>query len=254
MPADTHNKTIMHPDVELLYRIKELEEINHMMAHNLRGAAANIKLLTEILMDRRKESQEVSYDELAKTNENIMSDSEILECLSHSSDAMLNMLNDMMGSVNKTLKERVAIEECDVEKIVRNVTCQLNGHLIQKRAKVVLNLAVKKVRFAKKYLENTLYNLISNAVKYARPDVPIEIKITSEQQNGRTVLHVADNGLGIDIDKYGDKLFQLHQTFHTGYDSTGVGLYLTREQLEAAGGSISVKSKVNEGSDFIVVL
>jgi len=254
MAADTHNKTIMHPDVELLYRIKELEEINNMMAHNLRGAASNIKLLTEILRDRKTENSGISYDELAKTNENIMSDSEILDCLSHSSNAMLAILDDMMQTVNQELKERVDIEECDVEKIVRNVTCQLNGHLIQKKAKVVLNLTVKKVRFAKKYLEHTLYNLISNAVKYARPDVPMEIKITSEKQDGRTVLHVADNGLGIDMDKYGDKLFKLNQTFHPGHDSNGVGLYMTREQLESVGGSISVQSRVNEGSDFIVVL
>ena len=73
-------------------------------------------------------------------------------------------------------------------------------------------------------------------------------------ENGRTVISVKDNGLGIDLVKYGNRLFKLNQVFHKGMNSRGVGLYITKVQVESFGGSIQVKSRENEGSEFIVTL
>ena len=56
----------------------------------------------------------------------------------------------------------------------------------------------------------------------------------------------------MDLNKYGDKVFKLNQVFHQGYDSKGVGLFITKTQIESLGGTIEVKSQANEGSEFIV--
>jgi signal transduction histidine kinase len=56
----------------------------------------------------------------------------------------------------------------------------------------------------------------------------------------------------MDLGTCGDKLFRLYQVFHSGRDSKGIGLYLTKTQVESLGGTIQVKSTVNEGSEFIV--
>jgi signal transduction histidine kinase len=157
--------------------------------------------------------------------------------------------------VNHELNERVKCnDDCDIESMVRNVTSQLSGFMLQKRAKIFLNLAIKQVKCARTYMESLLYNLISNSIKYSRPGVPLEINISTHMEHGHAVLEVKDNGMGIDMEKYGDKIFMLNQTFHKGHDSTGVGLYITREHIESLGGKISVKSKVNAGTEFIVVL
>ncbi|MFW5762305.1 MAG: ATP-binding protein, partial [Cyclobacteriaceae bacterium] len=56
--------------------------------------------------------------------------------------------------------------------------------------------------------------------------------------------------LGIDLNKYGNKIFGIYKTFHNTSSAKGIGLFLTKNQVEALGGTISVESNVNEGSTF----
>ena len=65
---------------------------------------------------------------------------------------------------------------------------------------------------------------------------------------------VADNGLGIDLDLYNDKLFSLYKRFHFHVEGKGMGLYLVKTQLSAIGGRIMVESRVNEGTRFTILL
>jgi signal transduction histidine kinase len=59
-----------------------------------------------------------------------------------------------------------------------------------------------------------------------------------------------DNGLGIDLDRYRDRIFGLYQRFHEHPESKGFGLYLIKSQIEALGGTIHIESKVNVGTKF----
>ena len=56
----------------------------------------------------------------------------------------------------------------------------------------------------------------------------------------------------MNLKKYGDRLFTRNAIFHDGYESRGLGLYLVRSEIESLGGTIAAKSKVNEGTTFIV--
>tara|TARA_B110000090_G_C13285031_1_gene409632 strand:+ start:88 stop:324 length:237 start_codon:yes stop_codon:yes gene_type:complete len=67
-------------------------------------------------------------------------------------------------------------------------------------------------------------------------------------------LMARDNGLGIDLKNNGHRLFGLGNTFHRHSDSKGVGLFMTKTQIEAVGGSITVESEVDRGSTFIITL
>lgn len=66
-------------------------------------------------------------------------------------------------------------------------------------------------------------------------------------------LTFTDNGKGIDLEKYGATIFGMHKTFHRNKDARGVGLYITKNQVEAMGGSITVQSKVNSGTSFKIL-
>jgi signal transduction histidine kinase len=70
--------------------------------------------------------------------------------------------------------------------------------------------------------------------------------------DGKVQLSSKDNGLGIDLELYGDRVFKLNQVFHEGHDSKGVGLFITKTQIESLGGTIEIKSKPNEGAEFTV--
>ncbi|WP_390886641.1 ATP-binding protein [Lacinutrix neustonica] len=74
--------------------------------------------------------------------------------------------------------------------------------------------------------------------------------MSSSESNDYTVLQFEDNGLGIDLAKYGSEIFGLYRTFHHNENAEGVGLYLTKSQMEAFGGKIEVSSVVNVGSTF----
>jgi len=63
-------------------------------------------------------------------------------------------------------------------------------------------------------------------------------------------LLIKDNGLGINLEKHGEKLFGMYKTFHKNDDARGIGLFITKNQIESMGGSIEVESKVNVGTTF----
>lgn len=230
-------------------RIKELEDINHAMAHNLRGAASNIKLLSELLLDQVPKDPENT-----PSSDTDFTVYEAVNYIHQSSTAMINTLGDMMEVVNKKLGEEAQADECDLQQAVENVTDQLNGVIRRNGVRIMMHLAIKKVKCAKTQLESIFYNMISNAIKYARPDVPLQLEICSYTVQGRNVLEFKDNGLGMDMSKIGSKLFKLNQVFHSNRDSKGVGLFITKKQIESRGGSIQVSSKVNEGTRFSIVL
>lgn len=102
------------------------------------------------------------------------------------------------------------------------------------------------------YIESILLNLLTNAIKYRHPDrIPI-IEINCVVENDFIVLSVADNGRGIDLEKYGQKLFGMYNKFHGNADAQGIGLYITKFQIEAMGGYITVESEENRGTIFTV--
>jgi signal transduction histidine kinase len=100
------------------------------------------------------------------------------------------------------------------------------------------------------YLDSILLNLITNAIKYRSPNRAPTIDISSKNQGDYLVLSVKDNGLGLDLNKYKDKLFGMYKTFHNNPNSRGIGLFITKNQIEAMNGKIEVESKVDEGTTF----
>ena len=66
------------------------------------------------------------------------------------------------------------------------------------------------------------------------------------------VLTAEDNGMGIDMERYGAKLFGFRKTFHKNKDAKGIGLFITKTQIEAMGGSIHAESRPGAGTKFII--
>jgi signal transduction histidine kinase len=225
-------------------KLKQLEGINHIIAHNLRGPAANIKMLAELL--EGKKIPEVEKDDDFTIGE-------ALQYINDSTSSLINTLDTLIEAADIQLNETIKAENCNVQDIVRSIIDQLHGFIQQKKATVALMLEITRINYPKAYLQSILYNFINNALKYSKPDTQLEITISTYVQNGRTVLTVKDNGLGIDLEAYGSRMFKLNQVFHSGYESKGIGLYITKTQIESLGGTISVKSEVNKGSEFIVV-
>ena len=127
---------------------------------------------------------------------------------------------------------------------------------VKKRAEtkdVVITIDVDKdlkIVFTKSYLESILFNLLTNSIKYRSKDRKVLISIKAECINEEVKVTIADNGLGIDLEKYGDKIFGMYKTFHGNEDATGLGLFMVKNQIESMNGRIEVESKVGEGTTF----
>jgi two-component system phosphate regulon sensor histidine kinase PhoR len=104
-------------------------------------------------------------------------------------------------------------------------------------------------------LEQILYNLIDNAIKFNRPEG--RVTITTEQQNGRTAIHIEDTGVGIaaqDLPRIFERLYRADKSRSRRTEGTGLGLAIVKHLVQAHGGEITVKSELGRGSRFTFTL
>jgi signal transduction histidine kinase len=80
------------------------------------------------------------------------------------------------------------------------------------------------------------------------------IEIESRIIDNHIEFSFRDNGMGINLQKYGDQLFGLYKKFHTGIEGKGMGLFMVKSVVEALGGRISARSGENEGIEFLIEL
>lgn len=222
---------------ELEEQNRQHDEFAHIISHNLRAPVANIKALLNFISES---SQLTDYQLIFEKIRNV----------THNISETMNELMEMI-KIRKTHEiERVEIRFKDIlDKVVQS----LEGELIESGATVTYNFNnAPKIYYSKPYLESILQNLISNAIKYRSPSRIPEIFVSTDIVISGIEMRVQDNGLGIDLDKHGTKLFGLHKTFHENSEARGVGLFLTKTQIETLGGNIQVESKVDAGTTFVI--
>ena len=216
---------------------RQLDEFAHIISHNLRSPVGNIKALINFI------NHDSSVDDYRIIFEKIKN--------------VANNLGETMNELMETLKVKndTEIEKVDIrfKDILDKVIQSLEGELIQCAASVTYDFnEAPKILYPKTYLESILQNLLSNAIKYRSPSRQLQLHISSRIINNKTELRVGDNGLGIDMERFGEKLFGLHKTFHDNKEARGVGLFLTKTQVEAMGGTVAAESEVDKGTTFII--
>lgn len=223
--------------LDLENKISQFEDFNRIVAHNLRGPAGSIGMLLG-MMDETSDQEEKD---------------ELMPMLKQSSATLIATLNELMKILEIRNNTNLPYDDCDLEEMVNNNKRMLAGQIIAKKATIHTDFQVVSMKFPKMYLESIFYNMISNALKYSKADTPPVINISSAIKHGQVVLTFNDNGLGIDLKKHGKDMFKLNKTFHRGFDSKGVGLFMTKTQIETFGGNISVQSQPNIGTTFTIV-
>jgi signal transduction histidine kinase len=132
--------------------------------------------------------------------------------------------------------------------------------LLQKQCSIEVDVAPSILVWADEMrLKQVLHNLIANALRYSPPQTPICVTATVEQEAGMVRVRVIDRGLGIPADKQEvifDKFVRLDRDMYGTVRGSGLGLFITRQLVEAMGGTISVESSgiKGEGSTFFFTL
>lgn len=234
-PLKKEQRKLMETTKVLAQQNKQLQDFAYITSHNLRSPIGNLVSLHELYKMSTKQEDK---DQLVLK----------LEEVSHQ---LLNNVNELSESLKKHQENNY--KEIEFKKVCESVLKQLSVTIEDKKAKIVIDFTGKeKIAFPKLYLESILLNLVSNALKYASEKRAPEIAISTEIKDKKTLLHVSDNGLGIDMRKHEDQLFGLHNTFHGNDDAKGIGLFITKTQIESLGGSISVTSAPEKGTRFTI--
>ncbi len=224
---------------DLIHRNRDLEQFTYIVSHNLRAPVANIKGLSDILGD-----ESLSIAETGSVVNDLLSSVTKL-------DSVILDLNDILQlkiDVNKA-KEPVVFEE-----LVKGVKESILSLVL--REKVTIKTRFDKVPemfTLKSYLYSIFYNLISNSIKYKRPDAQLLIEIKSSRKEDAIELVFKDNGKGIDLNKSRAHVFGLYKRFHRDIEGKGMGLFMVKTQVEALGGTISIESEVNKGTTFKII-
>lgn len=214
---------------------KKLINFAHIVSHNLRSHSANFSMLLEFLINEKNGDE----------RENI------IQMLVEASDNLLETLENLNEVVS--INTNTSLDKTPI--LLRDATIKVGQNLSaffqNNNAKLINRISEKiSIPVIPAYLESILTNLLTNGIKYKDPSRDPVIELRAMKIKDYTVLSVSDNGMGIDLEKYGDKLFGMYKTFHNNPDARGIGLYISKNQIEAMQGKIELTSEVGKGTTF----
>lgn len=217
----------------------QLEEFCQIIAHNMRAPLSNLILLSNLVQESNDTEEKLHYLKIQKP---------VVDLLHKTFEELVDATQVRMDF---TIKRK----NFDLEKQTLAIIMSFQDEIIKSKAEVTYDFtALNTIFYSKKYIKGILSNLIGNALKYHSLKRTPKIHIRSYKKEGWACLEVKDNGLGIDLARNGDDLFKLHKTFHNHPKAKGFGLFITKTQIEAMGGTINAESKPDNGCIFTVKL
>jgi light-regulated signal transduction histidine kinase (bacteriophytochrome) len=218
---------------------KRLQNFAYIVSHNLRSHTGNLQFMVNL----HDESE--SADDRTEVFAHIKS-------ISKSLSTTIDHLNEIVKIQTDVDQERKIIS---FEDSFRNVMSALQSNIESTDARIDYDFSkCPVINYIPAYLESICQNLLTNSLKYRHPDRQPVISCRTVKDHDHIYMLFEDNGIGIDMARYGDKLFGMYKTFHQNSDAKGIGLFITRNQIEAMGGSIKVDSTVNVGTKFTIRL
>lgn len=230
------NETLQALSNRLTERNAQLEEFNQIVSHNLRAPIGNIFTLVQMLLEK----DETDKDDL-------------LASLEISANDLMSTLNDIIEVIKIRRNLNVDKQMVSFQDAFLKVQNLLSAQIKEADAVIRYDFTTApEILYPKVYLESILLNLLSNSLKYFDPSRKLEISFVSFHEENRTYLVVRDNGLGIDLRKYGHQIFKMNKTFHREKEGQGIGLFMTKNQIESLGGEITVDSTPGRGTAFVI--
>jgi PAS domain S-box-containing protein len=221
----------------LQMRNNDLQQFSYVVSHNLRDPIAKIMGLASIFNADPGENQMI-VDRIADAARNL--------------DEVVRDISDIVSARNVDKKQEYISFDHELQLILH----ALEDDVKQSNVELIVDFnEAQGMISVRSYIHSVLYNLVSNAFKYRRHDIPFKLHIYTRKYENGIYLAVADNGIGIDLVKNGEKIFGLYKRFtSSAIPGKGIGLCMVKNQVESLGGRVEVASRLNEGSTFTVYL
>ena len=215
---------------------KELEAFSYSVSHDLRAPLRHIGGFIDLLI---------------KGNLSQLDDKGIryLNIISASSKEMGNLI-DALLTFSRLGRTGLKITELNSGDMVKKVLKIFDNELKGKNVEITV-FELPKIKGDESLINQVWVNLISNALKYSRNREKAVIEIGGKIENGETIFHVKDNGVGFDMN-YAEKLFGVFQRMHkaTDFEGIGIGLANVNRIVTKHGGKCWAESEVDKGATF----
>ncbi|MGB8195069.1 MAG: response regulator [Chitinophagaceae bacterium] len=245
------NRQLLENIARLESANKDLDRFAFMASHDLQEPLRKIRIFSDLLFVKYK---------------NIMDDDGKMNIvrIQGAAERMQALIKDIL-TFSKISIEKGSFVKTSLNTVVEEVLGELDTMVQEKNAKVIVD-KLPMLHVNPGLIRPLFYNLISNSLKYSKKNVPPVVNIKAEMPAGEEKskqpidiklcrIYIQDNGIGFD-QKYSEEIFGMFKRLHlnTEYEGTGIGLALCKKIVEEHNGYISAKSKLNEGSTFIISL
>lgn len=255
-------KKVIKLNNKLQENVKVLEEANtelaafaHIASHDLQEPLRKVITYSSMLLRDYKHN----IDHRGQ---------DFLNNMQGASQRMQNLINDIL-EYSKLSKAEVQYAPANLQLIIEEVLLNLEVATAESKAKITIAQKLPVIEANTGQMKQLFQNIISNALKFKKPDQIPEISISFEIKAGKDigkvpgtmmhenycVLYIRDNGIGF-TQEYNTKIFTLFQKLNnsTVYRGTGIGLAMCKKIVEQHNGNISAAGKPNEGSLFTIEL
>ena len=216
----------------------ELQQFAYITSHDLQEPLRTISSFTQLLERRYKDQMDSNADEF-------------IEYIVDATQRMQDLIKDLLEYSRVTTRGK-EFKLVNTEEILQNTISNLRAAIEESEAEVSYE-KLPKIMADGGQMGQLFQNLISNAIKFKKPDISPKIRISArkDEENNEYIFNVSDNGIGIEK-QYFDRIFTIFQRLHTReeYAGTGIGLSISKKIVERHGGRIWVESEPGIGSTF----
>lgn len=243
------NEDLEEKNIELQKMNQELEAFTYISSHDLQEPLRKIQTFAgRIITKERDQLSETAIDYFSRMQD--------------AATRMQALINDLLSFSRLNTYERI-LEITDLHQIIEEVVTEFNEVIEEKNA-VIIAGEMYDINIIPFQFRQLMYNLIGNALKFSKQDVPPRIHIQCEFVSGssspfgsREAWHISvgDNGIGFEK-HFGERIFGVFQKLHAkeDYAGTGIGLAIVKKIVDNHNGIISAESELGEGTTFNIYL
>ena len=248
--VEQRTKELSDKNVELERTNHELQQFAWVVSHDLKEPLRKIQIFNGVIKEK-----------YLKDNEEATS---YLERSIQSSARMSRLISDVLEY--SRLSNNTAFQETNLNEILNELLSDFDDLILKKKANISID-PLPVISTMPSRIRQVFQNLISNALKFYRPDTIPEIRITGELVADKAIdspakvdgsycrIIVQDNGIGFD-EKFLNRIFIIFQRLNdqSSYEGTGIGLAIAKKNIDTHNGIISARSQTGVGTSFIIVL
>lgn len=214
---------------------ERMKEFTYAISHDLKNPLSSLKIAAGQLRNKPSEEESELY---------------------------LGVLKRSMGRLEKTIyglieildiqnQDKHVMRELDLARLFAEAEEEFGPMIKDYKAKVQKDFEIApRITYVEGYLVSLFHNMLSNSLKYRQPDKKLEISVSSKLAGDFVQIQFKDNGMGMDLEKIGGKLFMPFNRFSDVAEGKGIGLYLIKGMIENNGGNVQVSSEINQGTTF----